>query len=235
MKYIAVICDIKKSTESIIENGTNILSILRKNLNIINKRYADLIVMDFTTIQGDDFQALLSCASNNHNIFELIEHLTILMLPLKIRIGVGIGELTADSKIINRKFSIGTNGSVWWNARNAVEEVELKYEKKVAVLTDIMIKGFGDEQIGKLANLLLMGLYRLRNRRKSEDNDFILQIIESNWMFSGSRQNELAKKINISEKIISKKLNRLNYYYSAEVMKTISELIDKEIKTNEHE
>jgi hypothetical protein len=229
MKYLAIICDIKESKKAIVIDHKNILFIVQKKINTINKKYSKYIAMNFTITTGDEFQALLSFDKNFNNLFELITYLEVLLSPLKIRIGLGIGELTNDSSL-RKDFSIGTNGQAWWNARDMIEEVKEKYEKKVNVLTNIRIKGFLDCSIENLTNLLLMGLFRIQKKWKEEDFLLLEKIIENVGIYSGFSQVNLAKKIGESEKAISRRLNRMNFYYFLNVTSEINKLIGKELE-----
>lgn len=232
MKYLAIICDIKKSKEAIIDRKIDVISFVQKGLDTINDKYRNLLEMNFTITIGDEFQALLSLGDNSQNVFELVNYLSILLHPLKFRIGLGIGELTKDSRI-QKNQSTGTNGEAWWNARDMIVEVQEKYEKKVNVLTNIRIKGFRDASTEDLVNLLLMGLYRIQKKWKEDDYQLLKSIIESMGMYSGFKQVELAKKIKISEKAISRRLNKMNFYYYISATEKINNLIGKELAEND--
>src|SRR5699024_6021721 len=88
---------------------------LKKILKDVNLKYKQHIVSKWTITLGDEFQALIK---PNLETFKLLDYISYRMDPVKIRFGVGLGEIYTD---INYEKSIGADGPAYWNARDAIE------------------------------------------------------------------------------------------------------------------
>ena len=115
MNYIAIIGDIKHSKN--ISNRYEIQERLKNALDYINKKYKKNIAAKFLITLGDEFQGLLSAAEP---LVDIIGYIQNEMFPVRIRIGVGIGEITTE---INRNAAIGADGPAFYAARRAIIEI----------------------------------------------------------------------------------------------------------------
>ena len=119
--YCAVIGDIVKSKN--IGNRNSVQKELQELLSGISKNHASCIASKFTITLGDEFQALLKTPVDMLNIIEEIKSG---MNGMKIRFGIGFGEITTG---INPELSIGADGPAYYSARRALNEIK-EYERK---------------------------------------------------------------------------------------------------------
>lgn len=83
---------------------------------------------------GDEFQGLLCKGKNVWNIITEIQRE---MYPVKIRFGIGIGQITTD---INADMAIGADGSGYYSARGAVEFLKQKELKNKIQASNVRIE-----------------------------------------------------------------------------------------------
>ena len=89
--YVAIIGDIVNSRKII--NRTEIQEKLNRVLEDINLDYKASIAAKFIITLGDEFQGLLS---NPCDLFNIIDRIKFTMHPVKIRFGIGIGEINTE-------------------------------------------------------------------------------------------------------------------------------------------
>lgn len=127
MQYYAIIGDIKRSKK--IENRCEIQEKLKKILDNVNSIYNNDISAKFLITLGDEFQGLLEITAP---ILEIIKYIQREIYPIKLRFGVGIGNV---STLINHEAAIGADGSAFYAAREMIEflrEQEKKLKKQAA-------------------------------------------------------------------------------------------------------
>lgn len=127
MQYYAIIGDIKRSKK--IENRCEIQEKLKKILDNVNSIYNNDISAKFLITLGDEFQGLLEITAP---ILEIIKYIQREIYPIKLRFGVGIGNV---STLINHEAAIGADGPAFYAAREMIEflrEQEKKLKKQVA-------------------------------------------------------------------------------------------------------
>ena len=127
MQYYAIIGDIKRSKK--IENRCEIQEKLKKILDNVNSIYNNDISAKFLITLGDEFQGLLEITAP---ILEIIKYIQREIYPIKLRIGVGIGNV---STLINHEAAIGADGPAFYAAREMIEflrEQEKKLKKQAA-------------------------------------------------------------------------------------------------------
>ena len=127
MQYYAIIGDIKRSKK--IENRCEIQEKLKKILDNVNSIYNNDISAKFLITLGDEFQGLLEITAP---ILEIIKYIQREIYPIKLRFGVGIGNV---STLINHEAAIGADGPAFYAAREMIEflrEQEKKLKKHAA-------------------------------------------------------------------------------------------------------
>ena len=123
----AIIGDIKRSKK--IENRCEIQEKLKKILDNVNSIYNNDISAKFLITLGDEFQGLLEITAP---ILEIIKYIQREIYPIKLRFGVGIGNV---STLINHEAAIGADGPAFYAAREMIEflrEQEKKLKKQAA-------------------------------------------------------------------------------------------------------
>ena len=127
MQYYAIIGDIKRSKK--IENRCEIQEKLKKILDNVNSIYNNDISAKFLITLGDEFQGLLEITAP---ILEIIKYIQREIYPIKLRFGVGIGNV---STLINHEAAIDADGPAFYAAREMIEflrEQEKKLKKQAA-------------------------------------------------------------------------------------------------------
>lgn len=95
----------------------------------MNSIYNNDISAKFLITLGDEFQGLLEITAP---ILEMIKYIQREIYPIKLRFGVGIGNV---STLINHEAAIGADGPAFYAAREMIEflrEQEKKLKKQAA-------------------------------------------------------------------------------------------------------
>lgn len=213
MQYYAIIGDIKRSKK--IENRCEIQEKLKKILDNVNSIYNNDISAKFLITLGDEFQGLLEIMAP---ILEIIKYIQREIYPIKLRFGVGIGNV---STLINHEAAIGADGPAFYAAREMIEflrEQEKKLKKQAA---DIQIsvyekKCFETEEINAMFSLL--------------------KIIEDSWtekqrytiwdmMIHQGSQKMCAERMDITQSTVARRLADGKYIIYQRTMEVIDEAI----------
>ena len=131
MQYYAIIGDIKRSKK--IENRCEIQEKLKKILDNVNSIYNNDISAKFLITLGDEFQGLLEITAP---ILEIIKYIQREIYPIKLRFGVGIGNV---STLINHEAAIGEDGPAFYAAREMIEFLREQEKKLKEQAADIQI------------------------------------------------------------------------------------------------
>lgn len=131
MQYYAIIGDIKRSKK--IENRCEIQEKLKKILDNVNSIYNNDISAKFLITLGDEFQGLLEITAP---ILEIIKYIQREIYPIKLRFGVGIGNV---SPLINHEAAIGADGPAFYAAREMIEFLREQEKKLKEQAADIQI------------------------------------------------------------------------------------------------
>ena len=131
MQYYAIIGDIKRSKK--IENRCEIQEKLKKILDNVNSIYNNDISAKFLITLGDEFQGLLEITAP---ILEIIKYIQREIYPIKLRFGVGIGNV---STLINHEAAIGADVPAFYAAREMIEFLREQEKKLKEQAADIQI------------------------------------------------------------------------------------------------
>lgn len=212
--YFAVIGNIVQSKD--ITNHFRIEEKLKEVLDEINEKYATEIALDFVLTTGNEFKGLLS---GSLRILEIIDRIRIMMGPVDIRFGIGIGEI--DGKIDNR-LSVGVDGPAFWNAREAILEIDNAddYGK-----TKILIMSDENKHITRIMNDNL----RLCDYIESRWRETQKEVVEFSILHFGYdlkvKQTDLARRLNLSTQALNQRIQSSGYYNFMRARKEISEII----------
>ncbi len=209
--YIAIIGDIKKS--KLIQDRNQIQEKLGRVLEEINHIYEDDIAAQFMITLGDEFQGLLSKGGNTMKILTEIEQR---MHPVKIRFGIGIGEITTK---INRTMAIGADGPGYYKARAAIDFVK-NLEKRRRQTGNIRIEIEGHyEQATSMLNTVLSLLAIITSKWSDRQREIIYNMKQE------SNQLEIAKRFHIRQPTVHKILAAGHYYSYREAIETIERVL----------
>lgn len=212
-RYFAIIGDLRDS-KKISERGI-IQKRLKAVLELLNERYSTQIASKFTITLGDEFQGLLFSGRDTIQIILEIERD---MYPVKIRFGVGVGEITTA---INPQMAIGADGPAYYCARNAVEYLKAREKKSRTQRSDIWIESIGENQeVIRLLNTSFMLLYTIKDDWTDRQREVIWDILAHQ-----DRQSDVAKRLQISQPVVQKTLTSGRYYAYKDACDAVSEVL----------
>lgn len=216
--YCAVIGDIIRSKE--IKKRLAIQDKLEKTLNDINREYGDCIASNFAITLGDEFQGLLN---DTGNLMSIVETIKFELYPVKIRFGIGIGQIYTK---IDRYFPIGADGPAYHNARKMIEEIKKLERRKMRYNADIKI-GLGDNLSSeRLINVSLSLCSFIEGKWTKRQREIIYE-----FLMNESNQSAIAKKYGVSQSTIQRSLKSsgfYNYLYARnEIQKYVNEIMCK--------
>lgn len=222
MKYIIIIGDIINSKN--ISNRQIFQENLKNYLYNINKEYDKYLVSNFTVTLGDEFQAVFN---DSKYIFEIIDKIQFFINPIKIRFGIGIGNIITN---IDKNLSIGSDGPGYWNARNCIDKLRKYHERGIKDITNIMIKGIDNESLELLLNQIINLLSILKSRWTTNQNKMIEFIVNNYGYYNDFLQIDLSKELNIDSSSVNRRLKYSKFYDYLNSILIISKIINKEIK-----
>lgn len=191
---LAIIGDIVDSKSISDRNETQIK--LNKALKKLNKDYEKYIVSKWTITLGDEFQVLLK---PNLEIFKILDYISYKMHPLKIRFGIGLGEIFTD---IDYKKSIGSDGPAYWRARGAIEFI---HENNNYGTSRIAFNS--DKEDDSIINNLLHYTDWMKENWTSTQREVLHVLLEKNIYSYNFKQKDLAKAIGISKSAMSRRVS----------------------------
>lgn len=193
-KYIAIIGDLIQSKK--IENRNVFQENLKQIFNNLNKRYKETIISNFTLTIGDEFQAILKL---DKNLMKILDELY-LLIPHEFRIGIGYGEISTQ---INPILSIGSDGEAFWNARAAIEYI---YNNNYSGRSNIYFKS-EEEDIDEIINTIFLLSETIKNQWTDLQKETFQAMLNEDIYKENFNQQNLAKKMKISQSSLSKRLS----------------------------
>ena len=213
--YFAIIGDIISSKN--IENRNESQIKLENILHLINEKYSNDIESKFMITLGDEFQGLLNCGEN---VIKIITEIEIRMYPVKIRFGIGIGEITTK---INREVPLGADGPAYYNARKMIDNLKSLKKKTKSSYSEVMISTQGDyESVDTLINSIFALASTLKKKWSIRQRQIVYAHIESD-----DNQNKTAEKLGIKQSSVNKGLSNAEYYTFKNSMDTVSSVFSK--------
>lgn len=191
---LAIIGDIIDSRS--IKNRNEIQRDLNKVLSDLNKDYEKHIVSKWTITLGDEFQVLLK---PNLEIFKMLDYISYNMDPVKIRFGLGLGEIFTD---INYKKSIGSDGPAYWRAREAIEYI---HENSNYGNSKISFKS--EKEDDDIINNLIYYTDWMKENWTNTQRQVLYTLLEKDTYKDNFKQKDLAKDIGISESAMSRRIS----------------------------
>lgn len=208
--YCAIIGDIVKSRE--LDERREIQYKLESVLSTINEKYKECIAAKFTITLGDEFQGLLK---NPENLLNVIDYIKIKLGPIRLRFGVGIGEMSTEIKEI----AIGSDGSAYHVAREALNDVKDSSVKYSQPERDILVYAMTSEtnSYEKLAliNSILSTCYFIEKKWSNKQIEIISHLMNSNLT-----QRELATMFNVTQPSITRRIENSGFYTYKEAKET---------------
>lgn len=214
MTYTAIIGDIINSRGS--SDRFFLQKKLQDILDSINDEYCNVIKSNFVITLGDEFQGLLI---RPDDAVKIIKKIQAELYPVKIRFGVGIGQITTQ---INTNAAFGSDGPAYYFAREELEKVKKTEKSRGHVKTDIMIS-CGEESL----------MMRSLNNHLS-----ILHLIESGWS-QNQRQaiseyekhedshKSISMRLKTAQSTITRRLNSGHYFDYEYTKDTVNQFLEE--------
>lgn len=166
-KYSALIIDIEKSKTYRLEERNEMQQYMSYCIEILNDVFKEEIECNVTFSGGDEMQGLFCNVTSAYLYFRLFE---LLVKPVKIRAGIGIGEWTVK---LNTRISTQQDGPAYHRARWAIEDI---YKSQ---LHNIKINSEGKDG---MANHLVNAALPLKNQQIYMQN-MVLVVLELLYPF----------------------------------------------------
>lgn len=214
--YTVIIGDIIDSKK--IVDRKQVQMKFKKILHDINQKYAADIASQFTITLGDEFQGLLK---NRNNVIKMITEIEMAIAPIKMRFGVGIGEV---STAINFESSSEIDGPAYHRARAMVEELEASESQYSQRLASILIASQeGNKEIDQLLNSILSVCTALKSKWTIRQ----WEVIEA-YLVNEENQYRAAEKLGIGQSSVSKALNAAEFASYKSAMDTVNAFLTEE-------
>lgn len=117
-KHIALIMDLKKSRAYSSRNRNDIQSYVLLVVNVLNNIFRSSLEKEVTFSAGDEVQGLFSSVEASYLYFRLF---SMLVSPVEIRAGIGVGEWDV---VIKDAGTTAQDGTAYHNARYAINATE---------------------------------------------------------------------------------------------------------------
>ncbi|MDX9691065.1 MAG: SatD family protein [Acholeplasmataceae bacterium] len=201
--------------------------VLKHKLDNVNNMFGDYLYTKFTSLKGDEFQAIIE-RENQSKLMKIIRELKHQMGSQNLRIGVGYGEINSVGNKNSKFGSWEFNGEAFYKARNVVDELRIKRKNSVQMIT--MFKLFKDDTKNEIMNLLYFNIDSALSKWK-EENWIMANYLEKD-MTHEEIANIMNKKnnINIDRVNYTKKINRSDWYLIQEIEKLITKIIGEELE-----
>ncbi len=190
LNYVSLIMDIEKSRMYRIDERNEIQNYMSYCVKRLNDLFSENIERSVTFSAGDELQGLFEDATTAILYFRLFE---MLIKPVKIRAGIGIGEWTVK---VEDGLSTQQDGPAYHRARNAIEEVHKMQ------LQNVRICSSGDDT---LANHLINSSISLKRQQIYMQN-IVLVILELLYPF-------VTKKMKLTNYEIVNELLSIKFEY----------------------
>ncbi len=213
--YLAMIGDIKDSRK--LDNRRYVQKKLELVLEEINEEYAKDISSRFLITLGDEFQGLMCNGANAMNIISKIERI---MYPVRIRFGVGVGEITTE---IKKEMSIGADGPGYYNARRAIEYLKDNEKRKQINAADVRLEV---DSINQEPTIMINTILSLMTMLKESWSDRQRQIIFDMLEHQDS-QLKVAERLDIKQPAVQKSLAKGKYYAYKNALDTIGKALEE--------
>ncbi len=210
-KFIVVIGDIVSSRK--VEKRNDLQQKLLDVFNGLNASdNENHLVSPYTITLGDEFQAVYEKA--DHLFLDSIRILEE-TIPQKIRFSFGIGEISTE---LNRRQSIGMDGSAFYLAREGIEKL-----KETRGSYKFNIYGLEDPKLEKLYNNILMIFSNLLEGWNSNRYTILRSTI------AGKAVKEIARDLSITEAAVYKNISDGNIREMMAILETMINHINEKV------
>lgn len=197
--YLAIIGDLVSSRQ--LRDRQAVQKKLVSALDEINELFEAHLASRFSITLGDEFQGVLH---SPEQAMAVLFRLKYLLFPVRIRFGVGLGEISTQ---INPKESLGADGPAYHAARQMIQEVRRAESGKKSLSCDIRIGAVPEAECLETINagLCLMHYMETHWTEKQREN-----IQDS--LLSGLNQTEIARRRGLNQSSVHRSLKSAGYY-----------------------
>lgn len=228
MKYVAIMFDVVESRKYY--ERYDVQKILMNCVDYLNDTYRYAIKKDVVSSAGDEFQGLFL---DLQSAFLYIRKLQLLIYPIKLRCGIGCGEIKYD---VEEWASSAFDGEAYYSARDAIVSIgekknnticfntNSKYDKYLNVLcsSNMRVKSMQSQVahlIELIADIMLPIVYREEDRRFYE---YILEnrcrlIEQERWNKVGARYRD-TEILNIDYELLFENIERYTQKKDTELL-----------------
>lgn len=211
--FAAVIGDIKDSRH--LENRKEVQVHLQEILDRLNEKYKDHIVSKFLITLGDEFQGLLC---GGEYILDMVNEIRMEMYPVRLRFGIGFGQITTD---IKSEMALGADGPGYYRAREAVELLKEREKKNRPVLAELCLRlDEKDQEKEVLLNTVFDLMYVVESGWTERQRETIWDML-----LYGDGQQNTARRLSISQPTVQKALAAGSYYTYENALKNASKIL----------
>jgi len=204
--YCAIIGDIIGS--KYIKERDQTQTVLSKILDNINKKYEGELAAKFIITLGDEFQGLMK---TTEHLIDIIDEIKFGLFPIRIRFGVGIGEMYTK---IDPNQALGADGPAFYVARQAIKDLKLGENKNERTDADTLIYSASESKYNKdcerlpLVNAAL-ATCRFIEKNWTEKQREVISYMRTNPQLT---QYDIAQTIGIGQSGVYKRLKASGFY-----------------------
>lgn len=211
--FAAVIGDIKDSRH--LENRKEVQVHLQEILDRLNEKYKDHIVSKFLITLGDEFQGLLC---GGEHILDMVNEIRMEMYPVRLRFGIGFGQITTD---IKSEMALGADGPGYYRAREAIELLKEREKKNRPVLAELCLRlDEKDQEKEVLLNTVFDLMYVVESGWTERQRETIWDML-----LYGDGQQNTARRLSISQPTVQKALAAGSYYTYENALKNAAKIL----------
>lgn len=199
MEYIAIIGDIVDSKK--IEYRGNVQEKLFDTLNQINEIYQREISARFVITLGDEFQGLLY---GSGHLLDIVKYIQQEMYPVKIRFGIGIGEI---STVVFHNAAIGADGPAYYAARAMIEDLRKQERKMKKQAPDIQISAYYHKNLEIAQINMILAMIKIIENGWSDKQRYTIWDMERH----GGSQEACAMRMGATQSTVARRLADGNY------------------------
>ncbi len=188
----------------------------RKKLNEVlrglNKRYETTMTAQFMTTINNEFQGIVC---KGEALLPILFELKNQMYPLKLRLGVGLGEIEEESL---SEMSITVKGPGYEKARESLDYLRMLANRKQTGHADVRVES--TENSGErlcLINTILALLTTIEDSWSSRQREMIYHMMKYK-----ETQTSVAKRLGVTQSTVQKSLTAGNYYVYEEAFQTLN-------------
>ncbi|MDO5558621.1 MAG: SatD family protein [Oscillospiraceae bacterium] len=193
--YSALIIDIKRSRSYTVEDRNSIQNFIITAIKNLNEVFSDSLAREVIFSAGDEIQGLFNTPESAYLYFRLFY---MLVLPVRIRAGIGIGEWNVK---VDNAGTTAQDGPAYHNARSAIENAE-----KTIGYSVLLYSGKGSDIF---VNELINTPFALTGNHSEYQNELML-LSELIYPLDYRHTIDISK-INLISDLVEQK-NRLAYY-----------------------